>query len=50
MKGQIFLSLMLISLVIGLGFSKHKIVLNQTDASCLKLTVILKRTKIAKTA
>lgn len=48
MKGQIFLSLMLISLMMELGFSKHKLILNQTEASCLKAAIIPKIIKITK--
>lgn len=46
MKGQIFLSLMLISLMMELGFSKHKLILNQTEA--LKAAIIPKIIKVTK--
>lgn len=48
-KSQVFLSPVLISLVTGLGFSKHRLILNQTEGSSLKATIVLQRLLTAKT-
>lgn len=49
-KKSRFLSLVLISLEKGLGFSKHRLILNQTEGSSLKATIVLRGLLAAKTA